>query len=95
MTTPAKTCSLVYEPVRTSGTNAPPIGVPVRAAKEMIEKQVPLRTPTSLKSEIWAMSAGASDTNAPELKPYRALNTIAGAFPLDGSHKAKTSIPER
>lgn len=95
MTTPQKTCSRVYEPVKTSGTRAPPIGVPVRAAKEIIEKQVPLRTPTSRRSEIWAMRAGARETKAPEPKPYRALKMMAGALLREGIQRARTRMAER
>lgn len=95
ITTPLKTCSLVYDPCSTSETNAPPIGVPVKAANEMIEKKVPLRTPTSRRSEIWAISAGARETKAPEPKPYSALKTIAGALLRDGSHRASTRMPDR
>ena len=71
------------------------MGVPVKAANEITAKKVPLRTPTWRRSEICAIRAGASETNAPEPKPYKALNKIAGTLPLDGSQRARTRMDEK
>ncbi|KAL2000157.1 hypothetical protein VTN02DRAFT_3470 [Thermoascus thermophilus] len=95
ITTPQKTCSLVKLPCTTSGTRAPPIGLPVRAAKEMMAKKVPLRTPIWRTSEICATRAGPRETKAPEPKPYRAEKTMMGALEREGSQSARTRMDER
>ena len=68
MPTPQNTCTPVYSPpMRVS--RAPAIGFPVSPAKEMMKYSVPVRTPISRTSEIWATHEGVMETNAPEEKP--------------------------
>lgn len=48
---------------------APAMGFPVRPANEMMKYSVPMRTPISRTSEIWATHEGEMDTKAPDEKP--------------------------
>lgn len=91
--TPQKICSPVKSPP--SFTNkAPAIGLPVNPAKETIRNRVPVLTPISRTSEIWATRDGAKETKAPDVNPYSAPKMTMGMVPRDGSQSARTRMPE-
>ncbi len=71
-------------------TSAPAIGFSMSAAMLMMAKSVPFLTQTFLISLIWATSAGAMETKAPEPKPQSAAKVMMGALDLPGSHRAST-----
>jgi len=89
---PPKICRPVYSPSQCA-TSAPPIGLLHSAANEMIANTVPFLTPISLTSEIWATKDGASETNDPLPKPYRAAKTMIGALEAAGIQRARTRMP--
>lgn len=74
---------------------APPIGLPVKPPTDTKKKNVPFRTPISLIGEIWAIKDGPNDTKAPDENPYNTQNTIMGALPREGSHRARTMMAEK
>ena len=56
---------------------APAIGLLMSTASEITAKVEPFLTPILVISgEIWAMSAGAMETKAPEPKPYKEAKII-------------------
>ena len=58
--TPAKICNPVYFPCQRV-TSAPPMGLEMSAAIEMMAKIVPVLTPICLTSEICATMEGCED----------------------------------
>ncbi|KAL7356273.1 hypothetical protein ACKS0A_06261 [Histoplasma ohiense] len=71
-------------------TRAPPIGFPVRLAKDETANITPVRIPIWRTSEICATNAGLRETKAPEVKPKKAENRRMGMLPRAGSQRART-----
>jgi hypothetical protein len=88
---PQNTCKPVYFPSHLV-IRAPPMGLLINDATEMMANKVPVRMPICLTSEIWAIRDGARETKAPLPKPYKAAKTMMGALVVEGSHMARTRM---